>query len=292
MSKRIVDVSVLIILAVVNSFAQQRPLLTEDVDTVPSGAVRIGVGVDFQQNANFPLSGLKGDLTRVGDINISVGVNSNVSFEVEGTLQNFLAINSRSRVSPIPLSIPAGAISTNSSGDFTLSTKIKLRNETRNLPAIGFKFGVQLPNSDQSRGIGANQISTFGKILLQKRFGKKFTDKERRLNVFANLGLGILPAPTLLFTQNDVLLYGVAGILKLNNKFNIVGEVNGRANTRKGNAPLGTESFSELRLGTQIRTSGLKFDIAGTAGLNKFSPRTGIIFGVTYESPSIFKPAN
>jgi len=63
--------------------------------------------------------------------------------------------------------------------------------------------------------------------------------------------------------------------------------VNGRVSTRSGNAPLGTESLGQFRIGAQVKASGLRFDAAGLFGLTKFSPRTGIIFGVTYLSPSI-----
>ena len=48
--------------------AQQRPLLTDDVDITPPGSINLGVGVDFFQRARFPLSGIEGDLTRVGDM--------------------------------------------------------------------------------------------------------------------------------------------------------------------------------------------------------------------------------
>ncbi len=270
------------------TFAQQRPLLTEDVDTTPQGSIEISAGVDFLQNAKFPLSGLRGDLTRVGDVRVRVGFASNVEFEVEGVLQNFLAINSASNLSPIPLNLDGN--SSNDVGDFIVSTKIKLRNETRNTPAVGFKFGFQLPNTDQARGIGTNQINVFGKFLVQKRFGRRF-GKEARFNTFGNIGLGIMTAPLERFTQNDVLLYGLAGIYRFNERINIVSEVNGRANTRKGNAPLGTESIGQFRIGTQVKASGLRFDTAAIFGLTKFSPRTGVTFGVTYQSPSIFTPA-
>lgn len=269
-------------------FAQQRPLLTEDVDITPEGTIEVAVGVDFLQNVKFPLSGLKGDLTRVGDIRVRTGFAPNAELQIEGTLQNFLAINSQTSPSPIPLNLDGN--STNDSGDFIVSAKIKLRNETKNLPAIGFKFGFEMPNTDQARGIGTNQINIFSKILLQKRFGR-VTGKTPRVNVFGNLGLGIMTAPLERFTQNDVLLYGLAGIFKVNDRINIVSEVNGRLNTRSGNAPLGTESISQFRIGTQIRASGLRFDTAAIIGLSKFSPRSGITFGVTYQSPNIFTPA-
>jgi hypothetical protein len=274
-----------------SAMGQQRPLLTEEVDTVPAGSVRFGLGVDFIQDAKFPLSGLKGDLTRVGVITMTIGVNSNVEFQVEGTLQNFVAINSLQSPSPIPLSIPGGSNSANDSGDFTISTKFKLRNETKTLPALGFKFGVTLPNSDQARGIGTNQVNAFGKIIVQKRFGRQYSDKQHFANLFANIGLGIMPAPLQTFAQNDVLLYGVGGIFRINKMINFVGDLNGRASTRSGSAPLGTESISELRLGTQIKASGLRFDTAAIIGLGRFSPRSGITFGVTYQSPAIFTPA-
>lgn len=268
--------------------AQQRPLLTEDVDITPAGSVEISAGVDFLQNAKFPLSGLKGDLTRVGDIRIRTGLASNVEIQVEGVIQNFLAVNSAIDPSPIPLNVVGN--STNDFDDFTFSTKIKLRNETGNLPALGLKFGFQMPNSDQARGIGTNQINLFSKVLVQKRFGSR-RKGVAKINVFGNVGLGIMTAPLERFTQNDVFLYGLAGIYRATDHINIVSEVNGRANTRSSDAPLGTESVGQFRLGTQIRASGLRFDSAAIFGLTKFSPRSGITFGITYISPSIFTPA-
>ena len=271
------------------SFAQQRPLLTEDVDTTPEGAVRVSAGVDFLQNVKYPLSGLKGDQTSVGDIRISVGFSKNVEFQIEGTVQNYVAINSAADPSPIPLDINGN--STNDYGDFTLSAKIKLRNETRILPALGFKFGFQMPNTNQARGIGTNQINVFGKVLVQKKFGSRNKNNTARVNMFGNVGLGIMTSPLERFSQNDLLLYGLAGIYRVNDRINLVSEVNGRVSTRSGDAPLGTESVGQFRVGTQIKASGLKFDTAAIFGLTKFSPRTGITFGVTYESPSIFTPA-
>ena len=266
------------------SFAQQRPLITEDVDIIPPGSLRIEAGVDFVQRARFPVSGLNGDLTRAGVIGVNIGLAPNVEVQVEGVAQNVLSINSRGP-SAIPLALPA-ANSTNDVGDFTLWTKIKFRSETARWPAIGFRFGVQLPNSNQARGIGLNQTNAYGQLLVGKKFGQN-----GRVNTFGNLGIGILTSPTGLFSQNDVFTYGAAAIIRLNRQFNLAGEVNGRVNTRPGAAPLGTESQGEARLGLQIRASGLRFDFAGIKGLTTFSPRSGITVGVTYDTPSIFTPA-
>jgi len=281
--KRLVFILILLMSLSMIAAAQQRPLITEDVDIIPPGTIRIEAGLDFMQGARYTVSGIKGDLTRVGVIGVNFGMGPNVEFQIEGVAQNYLSINSRG-VSAIPLDLPAGN-STNDIGDFTLSAKFKLRNETRRGPSLGFRFGVELPNSNEARGIGLNQTNAFGSILVGKKFGP-----DGRLNTFGNLGIAILTAPTAFFTQNDVLTYGVAGIFRINKQFSIAAEVNGRANTRPGDGPLGTESQAEARLGMQIRASGLRFDFAGIKGLTSFSPNSGFTVGVTYDTPSVFAP--
>lgn len=261
--------------------AQQRPLVTEDVEIVKPGSVRFEFGFDFVQDKNFPLSGLNGDLTRVGVFSATFGLAPNVEFETGGVFQNFLSVNRQFQPSAVPLQLSSATNSTHDTGDFYLATKIKLRPETRRLPAIGFRFGAELPNSNQSRGIGVNQINFFATALAAKQFGSRF-------RVMGNLGLGILTAPAALFTQNDVLLYGLAASYKYSERLTLVGEVNGRYNTRK-TAPLGTESDGVARLGARVRASGLIWDIAGIKGFNRNSAQSGITFGVSYEA-SLFQP--
>ena len=282
--RRLLFIVALLISSTGTATAQQRPLITEDVDIIPPGTIRIEAGIDFMQGAKYSVSGIRGDLTRGGVIGISFGMGPNVEFQIEGVAQNYVSINSRGP-SAIPLDLAPGANSTNDTGDFTIAAKFKLRNETRRGPSLGFRFGVQLPNSNEARGIGLNATNAFGSVLVGKKFGH-----DGRFNTFGNLGIAILTAPTELFTQNDVLTYGVAGIFHINKQFAIAGEVNGRANTRPGNGPLGTESMGEARLGMQIRASGLRFDFAGIKGLTSFSPNSGFTVGVTYDTPNIFAP--
>ena len=255
--------------------AQQRPLITEDVDVVKPGIIRIETGFEFLQDIRFPLSGLRGDMTKVLDTRLSFGLSPMVEFQIEWTPQSFLSIKGRGPT-PLDLKLGANAADTNDVGDVTLWMKMKLRNETRIAPSLGFRFGVQLPNSNQARGIGTNTTNAYATI----NAGKKFADG--RLNVFGNVGLGILQAPLANFTQNDVLLYGLASIYRLSDRVNLVGEVNGTHSTRK-TAPLGTEDFSEARVGAQIRALGLRFNAAGVFGLSNRAPKTGITFGVTYD---------
>lgn len=285
--KRLLPFLLLTLAACYGVPGQQRPLLTDDIDITPPGSLEISAGVDFFQDAKFPLANMTGDMTRVGDIRVRTGFAPNVELQIEGVVQNYVAINTRGP-SPIPLTI--NGMSTNDFDDFIVSAKVKLRNEKGWMPALGFKFGYQMPNSNQARGIGTNQINIFGKVIVQKHFGN-VRNGTSKFNAYGNLGLMIMTAPLERFTQNDVLIYGLAGIFRATDHVNIVGEVNGRVNTRGGIAPLGTESIGQFRIGTQVKASGLRFDVAAALGLTKYSPKTGVVFGVTYRTPTIFKPA-
>lgn len=268
------------------AFAQQRPLVTEDVQTVKPGAVRFEAGFDFLQDKDYPVSGLNGDLARLGVVSLTFGLASNVEVEAGGVIQNLLNVNRRFRSSAVPLQL-SRADSTHDTGDFYLATKIKLRSETRRAPGLGFRFGVELPNSNQSRGIGLNQTNFFAEALVAKSLGKA--------RIIGNLGLGILSSPIAAsgnispFTQNDVALFGLAATYEINSRLTLVSEVNGRYSARK-NAPLGTESDGAARLGARIRAGGLTWDVAGIRGLYPRSESGGVTFGVTYEV-GVFRPA-
>ena len=255
--------------------AQQRPLLTEDVDVIKPGVIRIESGFEFLQKQQFAVSGLRGDLTKIADTRLSFGLAANVEFQIEWTVQNLLSID-RHGPSAIPLRLGASAADTNDVGDARLWMKMKLRNETRRAPSVGFRFGLELPNSNQARGIGTNTTNFFGTVNAGKRL------LNQKLSLFGNIGVGILQAPVNQFTQNDVLLYGLAGIYTLSDTVNVVGEVNGFHSTRK-HAPLGTEDFSEARLGAQVRALGVRWNAAGVFGLSKNAPRTGLVLGITFD---------
>jgi hypothetical protein len=260
----------------VNGQSQQRPLVTEDVDIVPPGSVRFEIGFDLQQNRNYPLSGLNGDLSRLGVVAMAFGLAPNVEVEAGGVMQNYLSINRQYRPGATPLMLTAATNSTHDTGDFYLATKIRLRPETRRRPSLGFRFGAELPNSNQSRGIGVNQNNFFATVIAGKSVG--------RLRVYGNLGIGILTAPLELFTQNDVVLYGIAATWRWSDRLTLAGELQGRYNTRNM-APRGTESDGMARFGARIRAAGLTWDIAGLRGLHRDSSRSGITVGVTYEAP-------
>ena len=131
-----------------------------------------------------------------------------------------------------------------------------------------------LPNSNDSRGIGTNSTNVFGALLVGKSAGRGF--------VFGNVGIGILTDTIHARAQQDVLTYGLAGVLPINTRFSLLSEWNGWKNPRTGPSP-GTESRGQVRMGMQIRTGTVRWDVAGTAGITDLDPRGGLVFGLTKE---------
>ncbi|MBI1749818.1 MAG: hypothetical protein HY234_09045 [Acidobacteria bacterium] len=252
--------------------AQNRPLRTVDAETLPAGTVRVQAGFDFLQDVDFPLSGLSGDLTSVGVVQIRMGVGKMVEVQLEGAVHHFLDV--KKQVGSFVTPVLTGPGSTHDVGDFSIATKIRLISETKKRPAVGFRFGYQMPNSDQARGIGSNTSNLFAEFILQKHFGK--------LNLMGNAGVAIRQAPAVNFTQNDVLTFGVGFSYAAHPRVNVVGEVAGYQSTRKMSPGLlGTESRSQGRFGLQILAGGFQWDVAGIAGLTKSSPRSGFTFGIS-----------
>ncbi|MBI1737936.1 MAG: hypothetical protein HYR58_01650 [Acidobacteria bacterium] len=252
--------------------AQNRPLRTVDAETVPAGTVRVQVGFDFLQDVDFPLSGLSGDMTSVGVVQIRMGVGKIAEVQLEGAVHHFLDV--KKQVGAFVTPVLTGPNSTHDVGDFSIATKIRLLSETKKRPALGFRFGYQMPNSNQSRGIGSNTSNVFAEFILQKHF--------RKLNLMGNAGVAILQAPAANFTQNDVLTFGAGFSYAAHRRINVVGEVAGFHSTRKMSPSLvGTESRSQGRFGLQILAGGFQWDVAGLAGITKSSPRSGFTFGIS-----------
>ena len=255
--------------------AQNRPLRTVDAETVPAGTMRVQVGFDFLQDVDITLSGLSGDMTSVGVVQIRMGVGKIAEVQLEGAVHHFLDV--KKQVGAFVTPVLTGPNSTHDVGDFSIATKIRLLSETKRRPAVGFRFGYQMPNSNQSRGIGSNTSNIFAEFILQKHFGK--------LNLMGNAGVAILEAPAAAFTQNDVLTFGAGFSYAAHRRVNVVGEVAGFHSTRtiSPSPPrlVGTESRSQGRFGLQILAGGFQWDIAGIAGITKSSSRTGFTFGIS-----------
>jgi hypothetical protein len=249
-------------------FAQQRPLRTDDAELVKSGRVRLEFGFEFLQGQQFPLSGLEGDLTRVGVTSVHVGMGEYAEFQLSGVIQNFLSVTERT-TPVIPPDFSGN--STSDFGDLIFASKLKLASEKGARPALAFKFAVQLPNASNESGLGTDTTGFYGLLLASKHLGK--------LQVLGNVGIAILDSPIQPNSQADLVTYGLAAIYPIKPKFNLVGEVSGRGDDLSKGYP----SEAQARLGVQFWGAGLRWDIAGIAGLQEFDANSGITIGLTYE---------
>ncbi len=260
------------------TLGQQRPLKTDDAELLEVGRMRAELGVEFLQKQKYSLSGLEGDLTRVGIANIGVGLGEYAEFQISGVFQDFLSVSRRSG-NPPPISPSFTGNSTSDFGDMVLATKIKLAGEKGARPALGFRFAVELPNAKHDSGLGNDQTQFYSSILVSKHVGKA--------RVIGNVGLAILGNPVVVGRQADVLTYGLGVLVPVHPKLTLVGEINGR----KGPAPerVGNEDQSVARMGVQIRTGGIRWDVGGIAGFKNFDPDSGVYVGITYEFKAFHK---
>ncbi len=68
------------------AFAQQRPLVTEDPETIGAGRVLVEAGVDYARAVEYPASGLEGHLRRFPVIGISLGIGEIGEVQIDGGL--------------------------------------------------------------------------------------------------------------------------------------------------------------------------------------------------------------
>jgi hypothetical protein len=254
--------SVALLLLAMPAFAQQRPLLTEDPRIIPDGSLVTEVGMSYLSRARFSLSGLGGNELQFPVSGLYFSLGERAEFQLTGSLHNFLWVHEN------------GSGTRNDFGDIAVSTKMRILDEKRRRPVIGFRTSVVLPNSNDQKGIGTNTTQFYATVLPGKHFGKVF--------LFGNAGLGILDDPLSARAQQDVIDYGVAADLELGPRWDLLGEIRGIRNPRNSPSP-GTESRRQIRLGFAVKAYGWRWDFAGVAGAGRLDPRIGAVMGVTRE---------
>ena len=261
------------LLAAAPAMAQQRPLVTEDPETVGAGRVLLEGGIDYSRDVRFPASGLTGNLLRAPVIGVSFGLSSIAELQIDGGLFNSLSVTERS---PAPLSdmLDFDGNSTSDVEDMVVATKVRVLAEGAQRPSLGIRFATKLPNASNENGIGLDTTDFYVTGLVAKTV--------QSIRVVGNIGLGILGDPTRGDRQNDVLSYGLSFARALTNATEVVGEVNGRAHVSGGDAPVGTESRSALRFGGRYTQGLVRVDAGVIVGLTSRDPGIGFMVGATY----------
>ena len=253
--------------------AQQRPLVTEDAETIGAGRVLIEGGVDYARDVEYTVSGLTGHLTRIPALGLSIGLSSIADLQIDGSPYNHLAITSR-RPAPLSSLLTVTGDSTHDVSDLVIGTKIRVVPEAGVRPAFGFLFATKLPNASNESGLGLDTTDFYASLLVAKTI--------RSARVVVNIGSGILGDPTNGQRQNDVLTYGFSVARAITQGAELVGEVNGRVNMRSEGALPGSENRSLLRLGGRYTHGPVRWDAAIVFGVTEIDPAIGFTAGLTY----------
>lgn len=255
------------------AFAQQRPLVTEDPETVGAGRILIEGGFDYAREVEYPVSGLTGNLRRFPLIGISLGIGSVGEVQIDGGLYNHLSITDR-RPAPLSHMLVVPGDSTWHVEDMVVGTKVRLISEGMSRPSIALRSATRLPMASNESGLGLDTIDFYSSLLLAKTV--------QSVRVVGNIGLGILGDPTRGDRQNDVLTYGISFARAITQRGEVVGEINGRKDTRLGDPPPGTESRSMLRFGGRYTVGTLRADAGLMFGITSNDPSVGFMAGFTY----------
>ena len=272
MNQRLLMAAALLLLPL-SASAQQRPLVTEDPETIGTGRLLTEFGFDYGKDVSYPASGLEGNLLRLPLIGISIGVSSIAEVQIDGGFYNRLSINERN-VAPLSDMLTATGDSTSDVEDWSMGMKVRLLSETASRPAFGFRFATKLPNASNESGLGLDTTDFFASVLGAKTV--------RSIRFVGNFGLGILGDPTRGDRQNDVLTYGFSMARALTQAAEIVGEINGQLDTAAGVAPPGTGSRGQVRLGARYTLGGWRGDAAILLGVTSRDPSIGFAAGFTY----------
>lgn len=271
--KRVVCTAGVMIGLAAPAWGQSRPLVTEDPEVVGPGQILVEAGVDYARKVQFPASGLQGTLLRLGTFGLSFGVSSIAEIQLDGGIRNSLAITNRS-AAPLDHMLDFTGDSTGDVEDVSIGAKIRFLSETEGRPSMALRFATKLPNAGNESGLGLDTTDF--------AFGLAMAKTVQSVRIVGNAGFAILGDPTRGDRQNDVLTYGISVARAMAPGFEVVAEVNGRANTRSSEAPVGTESRSVLRVGSRFTRGPVRLDAALLLGITERDPTWGISTGLTW----------
>lgn len=262
-----------VLLTATPSVAQQRPLATQDPETVGVGNVLLEAGFDYGRDVFYPLSGLTGNLLRAPLLGASVGIGAIAEIHLSGGLYDRLSVTNRADA-PYASETTFAGNTTHDKDDMVLSTKVRVVPEDASRPAVALDFATRLPNAKHHSGLGQDSFDFHVDALAGKTI--------RSIRIVGNIGLGILGAPTNPQVQNDTLDYGISVTRAIDRGIDIVGEINGRANTRGNLPPPGTESRGEIRAGARLTRGTIRYDAGLIVGMTPRDPSFGVTAGATW----------
>ena len=253
--------------------AQQRPLKTEDPETVGSGRALIEAGLDYNRDVFLPVSGLRGNHLTMPAFGLSLGVSSIAEIQIDWGIYQQLSITDQVAGAPLAPMLLLDGDSTDDFGDIHIGAKVRLVSETAHRPAIGSWFSTRLPNAGNESGLGKD-VQDFSSALT---IGKTV----QSVRVVANIGVLMIGRPTEAVAQDDLLIYGLSVARAVSANAELVGEFVGRANFANIVTP-GAEDRGLLRFGARYTKSGVRLDGGILLGLTSYDPSIGFTGGLTW----------
>jgi hypothetical protein len=263
------------------SFAQQRPLKTEDPETIGAGRMMIELGLDYDRDVYFPVSGLRGNHFSVPAFGASMGVSSIAEIQIDWGVYQKLYITEQVAGAPLSQLLLVNGPTTDDFGDIHIGAKVRLLSETARRPAIGSWFRTRLPNAGNESGLGKD-VQDFSSALT---IGKTV----QSVRVVANIGMTMIGKPTEAAAQDDLLIYSLSVARAISQRAEVVGEFVGRANFANIITP-GAEDRGLLRFGTRYTIDSIRFDAGVLLGLTPRDPMVGVTGGFTWVFNAIHIP--
>ena len=253
--------------------AQQRPLVTEDPETIGTGRILVEAGAEYGRDQHYPVSGLSGNVWSVPTLGLSFGISSIAEIQLDGSPYTRLAITKRE---PGPLShkVTAKGDVTEGVEDIVVGMKLRLMAESATRPSIALRFATKLPNSSSESGLEPDTTDFFATVLAGK------TNASTRY-VF-NVGLGILGDPTQGDRQSDLFTFGMSLAHAVRPGFELVAEGNGRLHFSAGDGQPGGENHTTFRAGARYTFGPARIDAAVLLGAAPDDPPIGFTIGYTY----------
>lgn len=255
------------------AFAQQRPLQTEDPETIGSGRILIEAGIDYNRDVYYPLSGLRGNLFSVPTLGVSLGVSSIAEIQMQIGGYQQLTITDQVARAPFAQFLQLDGDTTDDLEDMHVGAKVRLVSETANRPSIASRFSTRLPNAGNESGLGKDMQDFETSILVAKTI--------RSVRVVGNVGLLMLGNPTQPAAQDDLLFYNLSVARAVSQAAEVVGEFVGRANFANTTTP-GAEDRGLLRFGARYTHAGVRIDGGILFGLSPRDPEIGFTAGFTW----------
>jgi hypothetical protein len=263
-----------LLMAIRPAVAQQRPLVTEDPETVGAGLILLEGGFDLQRGVVYPVSGLEGNLLRLPTLGVSFGLSSIAELQIDGGFYNRLTVTSR-RPAPLSHLVDFTGNQTSDVEDIVIATKIRLLPEAPGRPAFAVRFATSLPNAGTASGLGLDTTDFFASVLLGKTV--------QSVRVVGNAGLGILGDPIVGHRQGDVMTYGLSLARAVRHGVEVVGEINGRYMPMDDDvSPAGADSRALMRLGGRLTQGTVRLDGGILIGMTARDPTFGITAGLTW----------